>query len=198
MSIASPSRPKNIYEQIVEVQRVLAGPHPGYRPVHAKGLVCAGAFRASAEARSLCRAVHLMGQPVPTVIRFSNASGDPEIHDGLRNVRALSVKFQLPDGDGADILANSIEGFPARTPEEFLDFLRAQLPERDTGKPAPDRITRFVDSHAATKAFMDRLSKKPVPASYAQASYHAVHAFQFTGIGGTRRFGRYIWVPEVG
>jgi len=45
----------------------------------------------------------------------------------LANVRSLSVKFQLPGGKSADILANSIEGFVARTPEELLEFLRAQL-----------------------------------------------------------------------
>jgi hypothetical protein len=30
----------------------------------------------------------------------------------LTRVGALSVKFQLPDGQSADVLANSIEGFP--------------------------------------------------------------------------------------
>jgi hypothetical protein len=37
------------------------------------------------------------------------------------------VKFQLAGGRSADILANSIDGFVARTPEELLEFLRAQL-----------------------------------------------------------------------
>src|SRR5436309_13969122 len=40
--------------------------------------------------------------------------------------------------------------------------------------------------------------KKPVPASYAQASYHAEHAFLFTAADGTSRFGRYRWTPEAG
>ena len=48
----------------------------------------------------------------------------------IANARALAVKFQLPDGKNADILALHIEGFPARTPDEFLAFLRAQLPDR--------------------------------------------------------------------
>jgi catalase len=33
--------------------------------------------------------------------------------------------------------------------------------------------------------------QKPVPASYAQATYHAEHAFRFTVADGTSRFGRY-------
>ena len=72
----------------------------------------------------MSRALHLQGQAVATVLRFSNSSGDPDVHDGIANARALAVKFQLPDGKNADILALHIEGFPGRTPDEFLAFLR--------------------------------------------------------------------------
>jgi catalase len=108
------------------------------------------------------------------------------------------VKFQLPDGKNADVLANSIEGFPVRTPEDFLAFLRAQLPDPATGKPAPDAVPRFLETHPAARAFIERLMKKPVPASYGQASYYAEHAFRFTATDGTSRFGRYRWRPEAG
>ena len=146
----------------------------------------------------MSRARHLQGGSVPTVIRFSNASGNPDVHDGAPSVRALSVKFQLPDGTITDVLANSIEGFVARTPEEFLDFLRAQLPDPATGKPVPDAVPKFLASHPAAQAFVGRLMQKPVPASYAQTSYHAEHAFLFTAADGSRRFGRYHFVPEAG
>src|SRR6266567_2761313 len=136
----SPSAtPEPVIRQIVEAMRTLAGPHPGFRPVHAKGLVCSGTFRASADA--------------------------PRI---------------------------------ARTPEEFLEFLRAQLPEPASGKPDPDAVPRFLAGHPAGRAFVERLMKKPVPASYAQAIYHAEHAFRFTAADGTSRFGRYRFVPEAG
>ena len=193
-SAASP----DVVAQLVETMRTLAGPHPGFRPVHAKGIVCSGTFRASAGARAVSRALHLQGQAVPTVVRFSNSSGDPDVHDGIPNARALAVKFQLPDGKNADILALHIEGFPARTPEEFLAFLRAQLPDPATGKPVPDAVPRFLESHPATRAFIERLMKKPVPASYGRASYYAEHAFKFTAADGTNRFGRYRWMPEAG
>ena len=193
-SAASP----NVIAQLVETMRTLAGPHPGFRPVHAKGIVCTGTFRASAGALAVSRAPHLQGQAVPTVLRFSNSSRDPEVGDGIANARALAVKFQLPDGKNADILALHIEGFPARTPDEFLAFLRAQLPDPATGKPVPDAVPRFLDSHPSTRAFIERLTRKPVPASYGQASYYAEHAFKFTAADGTSRFGRYSWIPEAG
>ncbi|HEY2996478.1 MAG TPA: catalase family peroxidase, partial [Methylomirabilota bacterium] len=187
-----------VVADIVETMRALAGSHPGFRPVHAKGLVCAGTFRASPDARRVSRAVHLQGAAVPAVVRFANASGNPEVHDGQPGVRSLAVKFQLPDGKSTDVLANSVEGFVARTPEEFLEFLRAQLPVPATGKPDPDALPRFLGAHPGAKAFVGRLMQRAVPASYAQVSYHAEHAFRFTAADGSSRFGRYHFVPEAG
>ena len=196
--MSASAAPQTVVAQLVETMRALAGPHPGFRPVHAKGLVCAGTFLPSAQARGMTRASHFQGGPVPTVVRFSNSNGNPDVHDGVPNVRSMSVKFQLADGKAADILANSIDGFVARTPEELLEFLRAQLPDPATGKPAPDGVPKFLASHPAAAAFVGRLMQKPVPASYAQTSYHAEHAFLFTAADGSRRFGRYHFVPEAG
>jgi catalase len=190
--------PRTVIAEIVETMRALAGSHPRFRPVHAKGIVCSGTFRGAPQARDVSRAAHLQGQAVPTVIRFANANGNPDVHDGVANVRSLAAKFQLPDDKNADILANSVEGFPVRTPEEFLEFLRAQLPDPATGQPAPDAVPRFLGNHPAARAFIERLMQKPVPASYGQTSYHAEHAFRFNSADGTSRFGRYHWVPEAG
>jgi catalase len=194
----SPSTPEPIIRQIVDSMRILAGPHPGFRPVHAKGLVCAGAFRASAEASRITRAPHLSGRTIPTTVRFANASGDPAVHDGVLNLRSIAVKFAIADGKSADILANSVEGFVARTPEEMLEFLEAQLPSPGTGKPDPDALPRFLSRHPAGRAFVERRAKTLVPASYAQAIYYAEHAFRFTSADGTSRFGRYRFVPQAG
>jgi catalase len=191
------STPPSVVAEIVTAMRALAGPHPGFRPVHAKGLVCTGKFQASPEAHRVSRAPHLQGQSVPTIIRFSNSAGDPAVHDGLANVRSLSVKFQLPGGKSADILANSVEGFIARTPEELLEFLRAQLPDPSTGRPVADAVAKFLSTRPAAAAFVGRLMEKPIPASYAQSRYHAEHAFRFTAADGMSRFGRYHFVPEA-
>lgn len=190
--------PDPVIRQIVEAMRALAGPHPGFRPVHAKGLVCSGTFHASGDAPRVTRAPHFAGPPVPTIVRFANANGDPDVHDGVPNVRSIAVKFQLSDGQSADILANSVEGFIARTPEELLEFLRAQLPVPGTGRPDAEALPRYLAGHPAGRAFVERLMRKPVPASYARASYHAEHAFRFTSADGTSRFGRYRFVPQAG
>ena len=196
--MSASATPDPVIRQIVDAMRTLAGPHPGFRPVHAKGLVCSGAFHASADAPRVTRAPHFAGGSVPTLVRFANASGDPDVHDGVPNVRSIAVKFRLSDGKSADILANSVEGFVARTPEELLEFLRAQLPVADGGRPDPQALPRYLAGHPAARAFVERLMKKPVPASYARATYHAEHAFRFTSADGTSRFGRYRFVPQAG
>ena len=196
--MSTSTTPDPVVRQLVDAMRALAGPHPGFRPVHAKGLVCSGTFRASAEAPRVTRAPHFAGQSVPTLVRFANSSGNPDVHDGVPNGRSMAVKFQLADGKSADILANSVEGFIARTPEELLEFLRAQLPDPATGRPDPEAVPRFLAGHPAGRAFVERLMKRPVPASYAQVTYHAEHAFRFTAADGTSRFGRYRFVPQAG
>ena len=198
MSTSQPSISRGTLEQIVETLRTLAGSHPGYRPVHAKGVVCAGTFRATDDARRLSLAAHLQGGDVPATIRFSNGGGDPKVHDGAPNDRGMAVKFQLPDGKFTDIVANSVDGFPARTPDEFLQLLHALLPDPSTGQPVPQRVGEFLARHPATRAHLDRQAARPVPASYAQAGYHAVNAFRFVAADGSSRFGRYHWNPEAG
>src|SRR4029453_5799940 len=84
------------------------------------------------------------------------------------------------------------------TPEELLEFLRAQLPEPGSGRPDPDAVPRFLAAHPAGRAFVERLMKRPVPASYGQTIYHAEHAFRFTAVNGASRFGRYRFVPQAG
>jgi len=188
----------NVIAAIVETMRTLAGPHPGFRPVHAKGLVCAGTFRPSPDARRVSKAAHLQGAAVPATIRFANSSGNPEVPDGAPGVRSMAVKLQLPDGKQTDILANSVEGFVASTPEQFLEFLRAQLPDPTTGKPDPQGVPKYLGKHPGAAGFVQRLMQKPIPASYAQAAYHAEHAFRFTAADGSSGFGRYHFVPDAG
>ena len=110
----------------------------------------------------------------------------------------MAVKIEVAGGKPADILANTVEGFIARTPEEFLAFLEAQLPDPATGTPSPDAVPRFLESHPAAKAFIGRLMARPIPASYGLATYHAGNALRFTAADGSSRFGRYHWVPEAG
>ncbi len=68
----------------------------------------------------------LAGPEVPVTVRFSNGSGNPEHPDWAPDPRGLAVKFYLPDGSRTDIVAVSSPLFPTRTPEGFLELMRAQ------------------------------------------------------------------------
>ncbi len=196
--MATSTAVKSVPEQIFDVQRALAGPHPGFRPVHAKGIVCSGTFTATADARRISRAAHFQGQPVSATIRFSNGGGDPNGNDSMPDVRGIAVKFALPGGGQTDVLAITVEPFAARTPEEFLTFLKANLPDPATGQPNPAAVPQFLGSHPAAMAFVGQLMQRAVPNSYAQAAYHAISAFRFLAADGSSRFGRYHWIPEAG
>jgi len=186
-----------LYEQLVDALNALFGVHPGYRPVHAKGIVCAGTFRPAATAASVSRAPHLQGALVPITVRLSDFAGVPTVPDGdpLASPRGMAIKFHLPGGIDTDILAHSYDGFPTRTAEEFLDFVRA-LAASGPGSPAPKPIASFLASHPQARRFAE--APKPAPASFATESYYGVNAFRFINREGTSRHGRYRIRPEAG
>src|ERR1041385_1452967 len=73
---------KSLPQQIADELVLLAGGiHTGYRFNHAKGLVVTGTFTAGTGASSVSRAAHLQGGTAPVTVRFSDASGVPNIPD---------------------------------------------------------------------------------------------------------------------
>ena len=113
-----------------------------------------------------------------------------------QNRDGMAVKFQLPDGKNADIVALSIEGFPARTPEDFLEFLQAQLPDPATNQPRPEAVPRFLESIRPQPRSYSASRRSRCPPASLSAATSGEHAFKFTAADGTSRFGRYHWIPE--
>jgi len=167
----------------------LFGLHPGFRPAHAKGVMLTGNFTPTPEAASPTRAPHATRASTPVIARFSNSTGLPLIpdHDPNANPRGLAIRFQLGEHVHTDIVSHSTDGFPTRTGQEFLEFLRAVA----AGDPSA-----FVASHPATLAFVQ--TPKPSPASFATEAYFGVTAFRFINQHGEARYGRYRIVPGAG
>ena len=134
---------------------------------------------------------------MPITVRFSDFAGVPTVPDGdpLASPRGMAIKFHLPDGIDTDIVAQSYDGFPIRTAEEFLDFVRA-LAASGPGSPTPKPIASFLASHPQARRFAE--APKPAPASFATESYYGVNAFRFINREGTSRHGRYRVRPEAG
>jgi len=71
-----------IEQQLVDAMNKVWGVHPGFRANHAKGIVTEGAFKASPEAAGLSRAMLFNGTMIPATVRFSDATGIPNVLDG--------------------------------------------------------------------------------------------------------------------
>jgi len=182
-------------EQAVQAANDAYGRHPGYRALHAKGLLLKGTFTASPEAASLSRAVHLQGEPVPATVRFSNGSGDPRSADYMPDVRGLAVKLYLPDGSRTDIVAQTSPRFPVRTPEAFLELLRATSPSPASAV----RFPLFLIRHpGALTRLPPNMAALTPPASYATCRYYPIHAYRWIDPSGEGRYVRYTLVPEAG
>src|SRR5947209_2380237 len=179
-------------EDSTAAARQAFGSHPGYRALHARGTLLKGTFAATPDAARLTRAGHMQGEPVPVTARVSNGSGNPRLPDYIPDVRGLAVKFYLPDGSRTDIVAQTAPKFPVRTPEGFLELLRAGRPAVSTAWELPQFLARHPEAIPRLPANLVAL--RP-PVSYATCRYYAIHAYRLQPAG---RYVRYTWIPEAG
>jgi catalase len=185
-----------IPRQLVDALHTIFGDNHT-RAVHAKGVLLAGRFTPSAEARELCKAVLFAGPAVPVTARFSNSTGIPTIPDTIPEAspRGLALKFEVARQPAVEIVAHAFDGFPAKTAAEFREFLLA-LAASGPQAAKPTAIERFLGSHPRAQAFL--AGQKGPPESYATLSYFGVNAFRFTNARGASQLVRYRFVPRAG
>jgi catalase len=130
-------------------------------------------------------------------VRFSNTTGLPAIADTDENAspRGIAIRFHLAEHVHTDIIAHSVNGFPARNVDEFLELLRAITATGPTSS-HPTPIEAFLGAHPAALAFVQ--TPKPVPASFIKESYYAINAHKFTNAKGVSQYGRYRIRPAGG
>jgi len=184
-------------QDILKQFDTIFGLHPGFRPAHARGVMLAGTFTPSPDALSLTRAPHITRNSTPVTVRFSSSTGLPQIpdNDPDANPRGLAIRFHLAEHVHTDIVSHSTDGFPTRTGQEFLEFLRAAA-SSDPSKPSPSPIEVFLAGHPKALEFVQ--TPKPSPSSYAKESYFGVTALRFTNKDGVSRYGRYRITPDAG
>lgn len=197
MPLPSDEKLLALSQTLLEQLDAIFGLHPGFRPAHAKGLMLTGTFTPSKDAASLTRAPHVLRESTPVTVRFSNSTGLPLLpdNDPKANPRGLAIRFYLAERVHTDIIGHSTDGFPTRTGEEFLDFLRAAAAS-DPSKPSPTPIEKFLGTHPAALAFVQ--TPKPTPTSFAKEQYFGVTALRFINGDGVSRYGRYRIVPDAG
>jgi catalase len=182
---------------ILDTLTKLAGDHPGYRPVHAKGVMCTGRFTPASGAVALTRAPHAAARSTPVIARFSNTAGMPggADNDPTAGPRGIAIRFSLGPHKHTDIIAHSFDGFPVRTGEEFLELFRA-IAASGPDAPKPTPIEVFLGSHPKALQFVQ--APKPIPTSFAREAFFAVTAFRFTNRDGVSRYGRFRIRPGAG
>lgn len=194
-----PSDPKALHlaEDLLHAfDNVNDGEHPGFRPAHAKGVMLTGSFQPSTEVARLTRAQHTQHE-TPVTVRLSDFAGIPSIPDNSENAspRGCALRFHLGEHAHTDIVAHSVDSFPTRTAEEFLDFLHA-VAATTAAQPHPNAIEQYLGAHPKALAFVQM--PKPFPTSFAHETFYAVSAFRFTNAADTTRFGRYRILPDIG
>jgi catalase len=189
--------PSALVTDLLDVlDKLSGGVHPGFRPAHAKGLMCAGTFTPSPEAARLTRAPHASRPSTPVTVRYSDSTGLPDVPDNdpaRSGPRGIAVRFHLAEHVHTDVVGHSADGFPVRTGEEFLEFLRAAAA---AGAGKPEALGAFLASHPNARRFVE--TPKPIPTSFAREAFFAVTAFKFTNAGGASRHGRFRIRPEEG
>src|SRR6266513_2027703 len=90
-------------EEILKQLEAMFGPHPGFRPVHAKGILLTGTFTPSSAAASLTRAQHAVQGSTPVTVRFSDSTGVPGVfagRDAERSSEGTGVCGESSQGAG--------------------------------------------------------------------------------------------------
>jgi catalase len=180
--------------QIVDAMNNVFGTHPGFRANHAKGVVVEGNFKGSPEAAALSKAALFSGSAIAVTVRFSDATGIPNLPDGAgpANPHGMAIKFHLPDGNDTDMVINSLKFFPVGTGADFRDLLLA-LAASPPDAAKPTKLDQFVAGHPAVPA---AFATATTPDSLADEAYYGVDAFVFVNKAGDRQAVRYQMLPE--
>lgn len=135
----------------------------------------------------------MQGDPVRVTVRFSNASTDPHSHDAaVGEPRGMAVKFYLPDGSTTDLVCQSWPVFLVSTPQEFLEFMQAQLD-------SPEAVGAFIAAHPQTAAALELIAQvADPPQSWATMAFNSAVAYRLVSADGQQRFVRWRLVPEAG
>lgn len=173
-----------------------AGPHPGYRRAHAKGLCFTGQFEANGEGARLSQAPQLQAGFYPVAGRFSIAGGNPLAPDGRNVFHSMALTLYAQGGQQWRMALDHAEVFPVADVASFVDLQRATRPLPNTGRPDPQAMQAFLADHPETRAFQAYMAANPLPDAFTNGAYHSINAFRFTNAQGQERMVRWSMQPE--
>ncbi|WP_046212501.1 catalase family peroxidase [Paenibacillus wulumuqiensis] len=190
--------PRDLDVQAVDEIEKLTGRHPGYRRAHAKGTCYHAAFQPSGEAAAWTTAPHLQGPQVEALVRFSESSTDPALADLLSPAKGMAVQFRLPEGKVSNLVAVTVPVFFARTPESFMDMLKAVNKARAGNLGIKEIIHQITGHFGEARESLLSVQRLRPPTSYVTNLYYCIHAYLLVNEAGQRQPVKFEWLPEAG
>jgi catalase len=184
----SPAVMINTFEQV-------AGPHPGFRRNHAKGVCVSGYFGGNGRGVALSKASVFASGRVPVIGRFALAGGQPYAADAPHTVRSMALLLKLPDGEEWRTGMNNIPVFAVNSAQGFYDLLQASAPDPATGQPDPALMNAFLAAHPESAKALKLIRSNPVSSGFENSTYNSLNAFRFINAAGAIAFVRWSMVP---
>jgi len=157
-----------------------------------------GEFIGTPAAAAYSSSALFSGKPVPVIARFSLAGGNPDVPDAARNARGLALEFRLPNSNRQHMTMLNSPVFIGSQPAVFNDLIIASKPDPKTGKPDPQVLKAFFDSHPETMASVDFAKTHNPPANYYSAAFYSIHTFKFIDAKKVTHLIKWRFVPVGG
>ncbi|MET3332308.1 MULTISPECIES: catalase [Bradyrhizobium] len=177
---------------IVDTLKAMAGASPKARARFAKGRCVRGTYIPSDRAEEITKSRSFTGAS-RVVARFA-VDGNSRMPD-TDNPVLRGFSFRLGDVDHrSDILTQSAPVHYARTLAQMLAYLKVRVPTPD-GRPDPDKFEAFSTANPETLHQASYMAAHPLPASFADTTYWAVHSFPATNGRDETQFIKFKIVP---
>jgi catalase len=183
--------------EMVDALNNTFGKHAQKRASHAKGFCAVGEFTPDAKAAAFADSPLFRQKSASAQVRFSIGGGNPGVSDKSRSVRGIGARLS-GGGETYDLVLISEPAFFAATPESFVSFLAARVPDPATKKPDPAKVAAHNAAHPDGKIQPALLAAHAAPQSYATTPYFSNNAFIFTGSDKQQRHARIVVQPEAG
>lgn len=185
-------------DQVVGAMERQFGVTPGQRRNHINGVCVTGSFVGESQLGAFTRSPLFSGKPIPVVGRFSLAGGSLKTPDTARNPRGMALEFRLPDETLQHFTMLNVPVFGVATPQAFYEGIVANIPDKQTGRPDPEKLAAYKAAHPEGKALQDFLVANNPVASYARSDFFSIHAFKFVNTQGAVTLVKWRFEPRDG
>lgn len=190
----APKFQSNPVELVDSLNHVFGDHHQ--RASHAKGFCATGAFTPSEQASHLIKTI-LFSAPSQATVRFSIGGGNPKASDKSRSIRGLAARLSNAH-QSYDLVMISEPVFFAATPESFVSFLQARVPDPATKKPNPESVKAHSEKYPESKLQGALVAAHAAPGSYATSPYFTTHAFGLINAKNHTQWARLSLEPVAG